>query len=80
MSAEIRERLLAVIGEFAEDGTASDALRRGARIPDVLALDSMGYVRLVVRLESEFGVSIGFEEIDEAFADLDSLVRYFSAR
>lgn len=79
MSQALRSRIESVFASFVHDQTEYEAIVAGAPLADAMRIDSMAFLELVVRLESECGVSIGHERIEAAFETIDTLHEHLAA-
>lgn len=73
-----RTRLRAAFERVVPEPAELDAVFAGAPIIESLPIDSIGLVFLVVEIEKEFSVRIDHVNMDEAFANVDSLLATIS--
>ncbi|GIQ69513.1 acyl carrier protein [Xylanibacillus composti] len=78
MSNELKERVLMILRDNVDDPGALDAIGMDDDL-SVLGINSMTFIKLVLSMEMEFGVSWDDEELDfQHFSTINNIIRYLS--
>lgn len=78
MSNELKERVLMILRDNVDDPEALDTMGMDDDL-SVLGINSMTFIKLVLSMEMEFGVSWDDEELDfRHFSTIHNIMQYLS--
>ena len=70
-----RARLRAIFNHYVTEPAELDAIFNGAPLLETVSIDSITLVHLIVAIEKEFSVRFDETSMDQAFANIDSLLK-----
>ncbi len=78
MSTEWKEKVLAILRDNVDDPDMLDTIGMDDDL-SVLGINSMTFIKLVLHMEMEFGVSWDDEELDfQHFSSINNIIRYLT--
>lgn len=80
VNPEVSQRCFAVIAGFISEEADLEKIKQGASILDTGTMDSLSVVNLMIELETEFGVAIDADDLEDLFSSLDKLSEYIQGQ
>lgn len=80
MSNDTATRCLKLLENLVEPHSKLREIAQGGDLREQISLDSLTMVNLIVSLENEFKFSFEAENLDEIFANFNSLVAYIDSQ
>jgi acyl carrier protein len=71
-----RARLRAIFNQYVPASAELDAIFNGAPLLETVSIDSITLIHLIVAIEKEFAVRFDETSMDQAFSNIDSLLKF----